>query len=501
MSLKFSMMLEAIDRVTAPAKRIQNSMKGIGRHAKEMARDVGRVGREAAEITRLDRASRVLVGAIGAAGRAAKYWAGKAGLGSWGDAAELAGFGIGRLARGIGAFAVDAARWAGAAGIGAVTFSLYDLFSTAGQFEAFQTQLNREFGSIAKGKAAMNWIQKFAADTPYELEQVTAAFLQLRSYGIDAMDGSLRSAGDAAAAMNKDVGSAVEALADVMQGEFERLKEFGISASQQGKKVRFSWTKDGKAMSLDVAKNSLAMKKAITGIWDSKFGGAMEAQSKTLFGIISNLKDAWSRFLVMIADAGIFDLVKGKLQQLLEWVGKISANGQLKAWAEFISKKLEEAVNWLTSFKQSDWDAIKSDLREVGEAAKRIADFVLLIAQNWDRVRAASEIATALTPSIGLTNRVIDIVTGKPPAPPPGRPPSPPGGATPRLTRPSPLRQGASGYSARDFQGSAPVKVGGAVKVELVAPDGWGVRTREMKSDNPKVPLLLQYGRSMGTPQ
>ncbi|WP_298173946.1 tape measure protein [Novosphingobium sp.] len=488
MSLKFSMMLQAIDRVTGPAKRIQNSMKGIGRQAKEMARDVGRVGREASQITRLDRASRALVGAIGAAGRAAKHFAGKAGLGSWGDAAELAGFGIGRLVKKVGGFALDAAKWAGAAGIGAVTFSLYDLFRTAGEFEAFQSQLNREFGSIAKGKAAMDWINKFAFDTPYELDQVTESFLRLRSYGIDAMDGSLRSAGDAASGMNTDLMSGVEALADAMTGEYERLKGFGITASQQGKKVRLSWNKDGKAMSMGVAKNALDMKKAITGIWDSKFGGAMVRQSTTFFGIISNLKGAWTNFLVMVAQAGVFDIVKGKLQQLLDWVSKLAADGTLQKWAKQISDWLEVAVQKADDFvNKTDWNYVLGQIEQIATAASLLADAVITIAQY------SGKIGSVLNFGHQIDDWLWSFTKDKPANATSSAPAAPP-----RLNRPSPLHQGASGYSKKDFEAAPPVKVGGAVKVELVAPSGWSVRTREMKSDNPQVPVLLQYGRSMG---
>lgn len=501
MSLKFSMMLEAIDRVTAPAKRIQNSMKGIGRQAKEMARDVGRVGREAAQITRVDRASRALVGAIGAAGRAAKYWAGKAGLGSWGDAAELAGFGVGRLARRLGSFALDAAKWAGAAGIGAVTLSIYDLFGTASKFEQFQVMLENTEGSAAKARKAMSWVQDFAQKTPYELDQVMEAFVSLKAYGIDPMNGSLKALGDGASGMSKPIQQAVEALADAVTGEFERLKEFGIRSQKIGDQVAFTYTRNGKEVRRQVKMNAVEVEKAITDIMTDRFGGMMDRQSRTFAGMISNLKDAWSRFLMLIAEAGVFDVVKGKLQQLLDRVTALANDGTLARWAKQISEWLERAFDWAVKFvTETDWKQVGKDLRDIGEAVKALADFVLMVARNWHKVSAASKIAAALTPSIGLTNRVIGLVTGEPPVPPPGRPSSPTA-ATPRLTRPSPLRQGTSGYSARDFQGSAPVKVGGAVKVELVPPDGWGVRTRELKSDNPKVPMLLQYGRSMGTPQ
>lgn len=498
MSLKFSMMLQAIDRVTGPAKRIQNSMKGIGRQAKEMARDVGRVGREAAEITRLDRASRALVGAIGAAGRAAKHFAGRAGLGSWGDAAELAGWGVGRLARTVGGFALNAAKWAGAAGIGAVTFSIYDLFSTAGKFEQFQIMLENTEGSAAKARKAMSWVQDFAQRTPYELDQVMEAFVSLKAYGIDPLDGSLKALGDGAAGMSKPIMQAVEALADAVTGEFERLKEFGIRSQKIGDQVAFTYTRNGKEVRRQVKMNAVEVEKAITGIMTDRFGGMMDRQSLTFAGMISNLKDAWSRFLMLIADAGVFDMVKSKLQQLLEWVNTLASDGTLQRWAKRISYWLEKAFDWAVKFvTETNWSAVVQDIKDVGEAVKAVADFVLLIARNWDRVSDAAKTAMVIINPIGSA---VDYFTGQPPAPPPGRPTTPQA-ATPRLNRPSPLRQGASGYSRRDFEGAAPVNVGGAVKVELVAPNGWGVRTREMKSYNPKVPLLLQYGRSMGTPQ
>lgn len=498
MSLKFSMMLEAIDRVTGPAKRIQNSMKGIGRQAKDMARDVGRVGREAAQITKLDRASRALVGAIGAAGRAAKHFAGKAGLGSWGDAAELAGFGIGRLARKVGGFALDAAKWAGAAGIGAVTLSIYDLLGTASKFEQFQITLENIEGSATKAKQSMGWVQKFAADTPFELDQVMEAYVRLKSYGIDPLDGSLRDVGDASSGMSKDLMSGVEALADAMTGEYERLKEFGITASTKGNVVALTYHKAGKEFTVQ-AQKGIAAAKAVSGIWSMLFGGMSQRQSTTFTGIISNLRDKWNGFLLLVAQAGIFDKVKDQLQALLDRLNTLAADGSLQRWAKIVSDWLEKAFDWAVKFvTETNWSAVIKDIKDVGEAVKAVADFVLLIARNWDRVSDAARTAAMVINPIGS---VIDYVTGPPAAsPPPGRPPSPPS-ASPRLNRPSPLRKGSSGYSREDFGAAPPVKVGGAVKVELIPPSGWGARTRDMKADNPQVPLMLQLGRSMGGPK
>lgn len=494
MSLKFSMMLQAIDRVTGPAKRIQNSMKGIGRSAKDMARDVGRVGREASQITRLDRASRALAGAIGAAGRAAKHFAGKAGLGSWGDAAELAGYGVGRLARTVGGFALSAVKWAGAAGIGAATLSIYDLLGTASKFEQFQIMLENMEGSATKAKQSLAWVQKFAADTPFELDQVMEAYVRLKSYGIDPLDGSLRDVGDAASGMSKDVMAGVEALADAMTGEYERLKEFGITASTKGNMVALTYRKAGKEFTVQ-AQKGVAAAKAVSGIWRTLFGGMMQRQSTTFAGLISNLKDKWSGFLLMVAQAGVFDTVKGKLQQLYDWVNKLAEDGTLARWAKQISDWLEKAFNWAVEFvKTTDWKQVGQDLRDLAEAAKAVADAVLLISRNWNVVSSAARDAYMIMNPAGT---VASFFTGGPAASPA------PARSSPLQPGRGPLRPGAS-YSTGQGPlkgGAQPVQVGGSVKVELVAPQGWSARTRDMQSNNPKVPLMLQLGRSMGAPQ
>jgi len=105
------------------------------------------------------------------------------------------------------------------------------MLAPARQFEKFTTVLETTEGSAAAARQAMAWVQDFAVSTPYELDQVTAAFVQLRAYGLDPTNGLLRTLGDTSAAMGKDVMQAVEAVADAVTGENERLKEFGIQAS------------------------------------------------------------------------------------------------------------------------------------------------------------------------------------------------------------------------------------------------------------------------------
>lgn len=238
---------------------------------------------------------------------------------------------------------------AAAAAGGAFAKSVID---TASQFEKYQTVLGTLEGSSEKAKESMSWVSDFAAKTPYELDEVMDSFVKLKAYGMDPMkDGLLTSLGDTAAAMGKPVMQAVEAIADAVTGENERLKEFGIKASKikGSNEIEYSYTdKDGKQrLAKAAADNREQIQKTLQTIWNEKYGGAMDKLSGTWEGMMSNLADQWARFKLMIADTGVFDFLKDKLGGLLDTINKMAESGELKKLAESIGNKLVNALKTL----------------------------------------------------------------------------------------------------------------------------------------------------------
>jgi hypothetical protein len=182
----------------------------------------------------------------------------------------------------------------------------------------------------------MGWISDFAAKTPFDLASVTEAFVQMRSYGLDPTNGLLATLGDTASAMNKPVMQAVEAIADAVMGENERLKELGITAAVEGSQIIYSYTdRFGQQMTQTVDKNNRAqIASTIQAIWNGKYGGAMAERSRNWNNMIANLGDHWSRFALAVMDAGVFDALKGQLGQLLDMLDQARDNGTLQIWAE-----------------------------------------------------------------------------------------------------------------------------------------------------------------------
>lgn len=210
------------------------------------------------------------------------------------------------------------------------------VISTSAEFEKFETILGTIEGSSDKAKASMDWISEFAAKTPYDIAGVTDAFIKLRAYGMDPKNNNLlRTLGDTAAAMGKPVMQAVEAIADAVTGENERLKEFGIKATKQAGKIAYTYTDSaGKQQTKLVDANSREQIQAtLQAIWNEKYAGAMDKLSNTWEGITSNIGDQFDRLKLEIGRAGIFDGAKRGLKAFQEILENIDAD-DLKEIAE-----------------------------------------------------------------------------------------------------------------------------------------------------------------------
>lgn len=272
----------------------------------------------------------------------------------------------------------------GVVAAGAGVFFKTQLLDTASQFEDLEAVLRSVEGSSEKARAAMTWTSDFAAKTPYELAEITESYKQLRAYGLDPTTGLLQDLGDTAAAMNKPIMQAVEAMADAITGENERLKEFGIRASKGGGQITYEFTnKAGEQQSVSVAEDDrAAIESTLRTIWNEKFAGAMDERSRTWSGMISNMGDQWTRFNNMMMAAGLFDWMKDKLRGLLDTVDKMAADGSLQAIAT------EWGTN-LVNIAKGAW--------EIGSAIASVSSTLAGFVGGWENLMLII-VAIKLTP-------------------------------------------------------------------------------------------------------
>ena len=170
----------------------------------------------------------------------------------------------------------------------AMSTPIVGFVKAAADMQKMQVALTTSFqGNKAAAADAFNTINKFAAKTPYALEEAMTAFVKMKNYGLDPSMSSLEAYGNTASGLTKSLDQMIEAVADASTFQFERLKEFGIVAKQQANYVNFTFHET----TTRVAKNSKAIQAYLQNIGKTEFAGGMEAQSKTIYGQLSTLSD------------------------------------------------------------------------------------------------------------------------------------------------------------------------------------------------------------------
>lgn len=170
---------------------------------------------------------------------------------------------------------------AGIAGVAALGY----LAKKAMDAESAMARLKTAFGgNESAAKSAYQWLKKYADITPSSTSEIIDAGSKLQDAGFDYQKW-VDLAGKMAAAKQKPIGQAVEAIIDAQTGQYERMLEFGIRPDTL---APFGGTGKGGATqgAEGIQKNMDAIAKYV----QTKWPGAIEEAAKTSAGKASTLE-------------------------------------------------------------------------------------------------------------------------------------------------------------------------------------------------------------------
>ncbi|QGJ84391.1 putative tape measure protein [Salmonella phage vB_SenS-EnJE1] len=303
-----------------------------------------------------------------------------------------------------------------------------ELVESQRQLDKMSASLKTLTGSTQGAKQALSILQDFARDTPYGLEQAVEGFRKLVALGLTPSEEALRSYGNTASAMGKDLNQMIEAVADASTFEFERLKEFGIKAKQNQSDIEFTF----QGTTTVVKKNAADIEQYLLNIGNVNFAGAMADQANTLNGAIASAEDSWSQLKMTLAtslDVGSLAEPLRYIDDLIQEINAQVASGELVAemrmWGDMASDvggaieasfdaafgMVADALNALNSAWTYTSESITGSGEETASTiAESAADALDFIAQEFtamerffeDMVKGAQDagrlVKAALTP-------------------------------------------------------------------------------------------------------
>lgn len=246
------------------------------------------------------------------------------------------------------------------------------------EVEKFRAILTVAFnGNADLASNSLNMLSKFAATTPFQLNEVTAAFIKLVNRGFVPTQQEMIKMGDLASSQGKSFDQYVEALLDAQTGEFERLKEFGIKASKNGDSVTLAF----RGVTKEVKNTETAIRNALMSFGEMDgIKGAMEQVSQTVEGLSSNIEDTWQQIFASIgkSNSGLINGFYRAYGGLLSWFKETFLDSAIVDQLESERMALNGLVIAVT--KSNDSQLVRNGL--ITELQTKYPDFLGKLSQE-----------------------------------------------------------------------------------------------------------------------
>lgn len=286
-------------------------------------------------------------------------------------------------------------------GFDRVAQAVSQVFSTGDKFEKLGVQMQALMGGIAGGEKATAWVKEFTKNTPLQMGEVSQAFVKLKAFGLDPMDGTMQAITDQALKLGggfQEVEGISLALGQAwakqkLQGEeILQMVERGIPVWDLLEKVTGKNTVELQKLSSAGKLGRDVIKDLIDEMGRASAGSAA-AQMALFSGQVSNAKDNMEQFYNLIAQSGAMDWLKANITALNTEFAAMAKDGRLQEWAQKISDTIVSTGN-----------AIKNTATTLYEYREEIAT----VAKVWLALKVGNYFSSVIS---GATTAIASLRT------------------------------------------------------------------------------------------
>jgi len=272
-----------------------------------------------------------------------------------------------------------------------------NVVSSIRQFQDLRQTLITIEGDAIKAAKSFDLIKEFTAGTTFQLGEVTNAFITFKNAGLDPTAEFMTNIGNIAAGMGRRIDDVSQAVFNATTGEFEMLKQLGIKVKTEGDRLTVNF----RGTAFNIKNDGKEIIDFLNEIGRVKFAGAIERQSQTLTGAISNLQDEFAIAANEIGEGGLTDALTTITKDI------ISLTKENKDLAHALGKTLGDALlfvrnNFELLTKVLAALAIGSVIASFGRLATGIAAVTTATKLLTAAARANPYIAAATVIAIGL---------------------------------------------------------------------------------------------------
>lgn len=176
--------------------------------------------------------------------------------------------------------------------------------------DRWNAQMRVAAGGTEEARVKMDELNQMADETGTRIDELVLGFTRLSNLGLNPSEEALLSYMNTSRAMGKSLEQLIEAVADASVAEFERLKEFGIKARNEGETIKFTF----QGITTEVANNASAIQDYLISLGENQFAGIVDEQANQVEAALNRMENQWIKTLQAINEGGIGDAMKATIE-------------------------------------------------------------------------------------------------------------------------------------------------------------------------------------------
>lgn len=183
--------------------------------------------------------------------------------------------------------------------------------------DRWNAQMRVAAGGTEEARVKMGELNQMADETGTRIDELVLGFTRLSNLGLNPSEDALLSYMNTSRAMGKSLEQFIEAVADASVAEFERLKEFGIKARNEGETIKFTF----QGITTEVANSASAIQDYLIGLGENQFAGIVDEQADQVEAALNRMENQWIKTLQTINEGGLGDAMKATIEAGTEALG------------------------------------------------------------------------------------------------------------------------------------------------------------------------------------
>ena len=259
----------------------------------------------------------------------------------------------------IGSTLTGVFRGLAAVGVAAV---ISQINSNLRQTEQAVSSLTAVTGRLDTARVLFDDLNNLSREIPQDFNQITQAALTLNKAGLQPTSQNIKSLAAIALGTGQSLTGVAQAMSNAAMGQLRGLRQLGISAVQEGDKLKLTY----QGVTETIKADTESLQRYMNRLAENKFGEVLEYQMGGVTGATKQLGEAWGDLYRALGESGVGDLIVEAMHDVRDILDAVTAKLNSPEWASYI-KSIQVLFENLR-------DGVKSAIQTIGETWDQFID-------------------------------------------------------------------------------------------------------------------------------